>query len=144
MPTQPSGPREHFTGHLEPFGTPLPPTDPTKVLRICMQNTQKSFRLNNDGIDFPMIINNLKMSEISVFSPISPDVNWKNINNWIRTKNIFCPHFNQVHLSAVSSDIGNEPLYFNKHLVGGSALLAFGLWSSKVSKAGQDDSGLGT
>jgi len=143
-PSQPSGPREHFTGHLKPFATPLPPADPTKVLRICMQNTQNSFRLNDDGIDFPMIINNLKMSEVSVFSPISPDVNWKNTSNWTPTKNIFRHHFNQVHLSATSSDIGNELLYFNKHLGGGSAILTFSLWSSKVSKAEHDDSGLGT
>jgi hypothetical protein len=34
-------------------------------------------------------------------------------------------------------------LYINKHLVGGSAILTFGLWASKVSISPTDDSGHG-
>jgi hypothetical protein len=89
------------------------------------------------------IINNLKILGVSMFAAISPNVNWKNSSNWVRTKQLFRPHFNQVHLSASSSDIGNDPLYINKHLVGGSALLTFGLWSSKISTSTLDESGHG-
>jgi hypothetical protein len=77
------------------------------------------------------IIQNLKKLDISMFCPISPNVNWHNSSNRSRTHQIFCLHFSQVHLSAVSSDIGLDPLYLKKHLIGGSAILTFGLWASK-------------
>jgi len=40
----PSNPQEKFTGHLTPFGSPVSPMDHTKVLRICVQNTQMHFK----------------------------------------------------------------------------------------------------
>jgi len=48
-----------------------------------------------------------------------------------------------VHISATSSNIGKDPLYSNKNLVGGSAILTFGLWSSKISVSQLDESGHG-
>jgi len=77
------------------------------------QTSLYSFRVHGDGIDLPNIISNLKNFGVSIFSPISPDVNWKKSHNWIHTKNSFCPYFKQVHLSAVSSDIVLDPLHFN-------------------------------
>jgi hypothetical protein len=41
-----------------------------------------------------------------MFAPISLNVNWYNQNNWVRTKHLYRPCFQQVHLTAVSSDIG--------------------------------------
>jgi hypothetical protein len=79
-----------------------------------------------------------------MFVPISPNVNWKNHSNWSCTRQLFCQHFHQVHISAISSDIGLQPLYLNKHLVAGTAILSFGLWASKVIPGPQDDSGYGT
>jgi len=39
---------------------------------------------------------------------------------------------------------GLEPLYLHKHLVGGTAILTFGLWASKVVYSSQDPSGHGS
>lgn len=50
----------------------------------------------------------------------------------------------QIHLSASSSSIGKDTQYFHKSLVGGTAILTFGLWSSKVIQSFQDPSGHGT
>jgi hypothetical protein len=90
------------------------------------------------------MIQNLKLIDVSMFIPISPNINWQNNSNWSRTHQIFRPHFNQVHLSAVSSAVGLDPLYLNKYLIGGSAILTFGLWASKVSQTIQDESGYGS
>jgi hypothetical protein len=38
----PSNPRETYTGHFTPYGTPLHPINSTRILRLCMQNTQFS------------------------------------------------------------------------------------------------------
>jgi len=129
--------------HLEPFGTPIPIIDHTRYLQICAQNTQHDFKIYGDGLEMHNIINNLKILGVSMFAAISPNVNWKNSSNWVRAKQLFRPHFNQVYLSASSSNIGNDPLYINKHLVGGSALLTFGVWSSKMSTSLLDESGHG-
>jgi hypothetical protein len=79
-----------------------------------------------------------------MFVSMSPNINWKNHSNWSRTRQFFCPHFTQAHLSAASSDIGLHPLYINKHLIGGTAILSFGLWASKGVPSIQDNSGYGT
>jgi hypothetical protein len=142
-PMSPSHPRQAFTAHLHPFGTSMPAIDHTRVLWICAQNTQHDFKLHDNGLDMHNIITNLRLLGASTFVAISPNVNWKKTSNWVRTKQIFCPHFTQVHLSATSSDIGNDPLYINKHLVGGSAILTFGLRASKVSISPINDSGHG-
>jgi hypothetical protein len=138
-----SHPHQVFMAHLEPFGTPMPNINHTHFLRVCAQNTQHDFKLFGDGLEMHNLINNLKLLGASMFVPISPNVNWKNSSSWVQTKQLFHPHFNQIHLSATSSNIGNDPLYMNKHLVGGSAILTFGLWSSKVSFSPLDESGHG-
>jgi hypothetical protein len=143
-PNQPSSANLPFTDHLIPFGTPIPQADPCKVLRICMQNTQHDFRLHSDGIEIKTIIDHLYSLGATMFVPISPNINWKNGNNWSKTRQLFRPRFKQIHLSAVSSDIGLEPLYLHRHLIGGSAILTFGLWASKVAYSSQDPSGHGS
>jgi len=95
-------------------------------------------------IDILTTIDNLKSNGIQMFAPISPNVNWHNQSNWIRTKQLFWPTFQQLHMSAVSSDIGLEPGFANKSLVGGSAILTFGLWASKVHSSSHDLSGYGS
>jgi hypothetical protein len=40
--------------------------------------------------------------------------------------------------------MGSDPLYIHKSLVGGAAILTFGLWSSKVSSTFHDESGFGS
>jgi len=109
-PSSPMHPHEVFSAHLKPFGTPIPIIDHTRYLQICAQNTQHNFKIYGDGLEMHNIINNLKILGVSMFAAISPNVNWKNSSNWLRTKQLFRPHFNQVHLSASSSDIGNDPL----------------------------------
>jgi len=79
-----------------------------------------------------------------MFAAISPYISWTNKANWYKTKQLFHPTFNQVHLTASSSDLGLEREYYNKSLVGGAAILTFGLWASKVSQSTQDESGNGT
>jgi len=44
----------------------------------------------------------------------------------------------------VSSDIGKNHHFFNKHLVGGVAILTFGHWASKVCISSNDPGGNGT
>jgi hypothetical protein len=89
------------------------------------------------------IISHLVSIGVSMFIPISPNINWKNISSWSRTKQLFRTHFKQVHLSAISSDMGLHPLYFHKNLIGGSAILTFRMWASKISTSFADDSGQG-
>jgi hypothetical protein len=140
----PSHPRQLYSSHLSPFGTPLPIIDPTKIFRVCVQNTQHDFKIYGDGSELTSIIEHLQTLAISMFVPISPNVNWKNHSNWSRTWQLFCQHFHQVHISAISSNIGLQPLCLNKHLVGGTAILSFGLWASKVIHGPQDNSVYGT
>jgi hypothetical protein len=109
-----------------------------------MQNTQHDFKLHGDGIKISTMVDNLISLGVTMFSPISPNINWKNGMNWSRTRQIFRRKFKQVHLSAVSSDIGLNPLYLPKHLIGGSAILTFDIRASKVSSSYQDPSGHGT
>jgi hypothetical protein len=59
--TTPSNPKHIFTEHLSPFSTPMPTANPTKTLRICMQNTQYSFQIDYDSIDITNIAHNLKI-----------------------------------------------------------------------------------
>jgi len=139
----PQHPHQVFVDHLTPYGTSLPPIDKSNFLCICMQNTQHSFNIFDD-MELPVIIDNLKSIGASMFIPISPNVNWKMVTNWAHTRHLFRPHFQPVHLLAVSSDIGDDPHYFNKHLVGSAAILSCGLWVSKVSQLIQDQSGYGT
>ena len=140
----PSHPNQLFDDHLIPFGTPLPIVDRTKILQVCAQNTQHSFHLFGDMIDILTTIDNLKSNGIQMFAPNGPNVNWHNQSNWICTKQLFQPTFQQVHMSAIPSDIGSEPGSANNLLVGGSAILTFGLWASKVHSSSHDLSGYGS
>jgi hypothetical protein len=71
-------PHQEFLSHLSPFGTPMPTIDHTKVLRVCMQNTQHSFQLYGDCLDITSTIDQLKNIGASMFSAISPNINWNN------------------------------------------------------------------
>jgi hypothetical protein len=121
-PAAASFPHQLYTEHSNPFGTPIPTIDPTQILRVVVQNTQHDFKLLYDGISLPIIIENLKSIGANMFFPISPNVYWKNPSNYIRTKQIFHPHFPHIHITAVSSDIGNDPLYRKSSLIGRSAI----------------------
>lgn len=94
-------------------------------------------------MEITTIQDNLLSLGISMFVPISPNINWLNNWNWTRTLQVFRRSFNQVNLSAMSSSIGLDPLYLHKNLVGGSTILTFGLWASKVSQSFHDTSGHG-
>jgi hypothetical protein len=139
-----SSPRNTSSSHLNPFGTPIPPIDLTKTMRICLQNTQFSFQLYGDGLQMQSIMMNLKQLDANIFVPISPNINWNNQSNWLRTKQIFRSFSSHVHLSASSSYIGKDPLYFQKKMVGGSAIITGGIWTSKVTHCFRDTSGHGT
>jgi len=141
---QPKGPRDIFTDHLLPYGTTIKPVNKTNTLRICFQNTQFAFQLYNGDIEIQQIIRNLVNLEVGIFVPISPNVNWENNSNWVRIKQLFTGVSRPVHLTAMSSTIGKNPHYFQKSLVGGSAILTFGLWSSKVINSFSDPSRNGT
>jgi hypothetical protein len=144
LSSNPVSARQQFMQHLIPFGTTMPTIDPCKILRVCMQNTQHDFKLYGDGLEMHTLQNHLITLGISLFAPISPNINLQNLSNWSRARNIFRQAFKQVHLSASSSDIGKDPLYLNKHLIGDSAILTFGLWASEVSSSSNDNSGHGS
>jgi len=111
----PTHPCQHYTDHLSPFGTPITPSTNPNILQVCFQNTQHSFRIHGDNIEMPNKISHLQSIGVGMFAPISPNINWLVTTNWPRTRQIFRPHFQQVHLSATSSDIGKDPKFF-KHL----------------------------
>jgi len=140
----PTHPRKNYTNHLSPFGTPLPPMTNSNILRICFQNTQHSFQIHGEAIELPNLISNLQSLGIGMFIPISPNINWMESTKWPRTHQIIKPHFHQVHLSATSSNIGNDPNFFNRHLVRGAGISTLSQWAYKVSGSSMDTSGNGT
>lgn len=79
-----------------------------------------------------------------MFVRISPNINWENTSDQVCTRHLFTSISWQIHLSASSSKIGKDVYYFNKSVVGGSAILTFGLWSLKVIHSFQDPFGHGT
>jgi hypothetical protein len=123
MSGHPSTSSQIFLDHLTPFGNPISMVDHTKILRVCMQNTQHDFRLYGDGIKISTISNQLQPLGINMFVPISPNVNWLNPSNWTQTRQLFRLNFHQVSVSTVSSNIGLDPLYLHKNLIGGAAIL---------------------
>jgi hypothetical protein len=122
----------------------IKPVNKNNTLRICLQNTQFAFQLYHGDIEIQQIIRNLVNLEIGMFVPISPNVNWENTSNWLQTKQLFTGISHQIHLTATSSAIGKNPHYLHKSLVDGSAILTFGLWSSKVINSFSNPSGDGT
>jgi hypothetical protein len=105
----PNSPRQLYLDHLSPYGTPLPPIDTSKILRICMQNSQHSFQIYGDTINLPPMVGNFQSIGANMYVPISPNINWHTSSTWPRIRHLFCPHFHQVHLSTVSRDIGKSP-----------------------------------
>lgn len=75
---------------------------------------------------------NLCTPDVSMVVPI-PNINWNNPTNWISMKQIFCHKFPHTRILAISSAIGLDNKYFKPGLIGGSSILTFGLWSSKVT-----------
>jgi hypothetical protein len=90
------------------------------------------------------LIVNLRTLGSSMFIPISPNVNWCNPSNWVRTKQRFRELSQHIHLSANCSDIGKQQSYLATSIIGGTAILTFQSWASKVSQATNDESGFGT
>jgi hypothetical protein len=79
-------PRTQTSHHLNPFGTLIPPIDPTKTVHICMQNTQFAFQLHGDGLSMQEILVNLKTLDVNIFVPVSPNINWNNHYNLLAMK----------------------------------------------------------
>ncbi len=78
-----SSPRTIFTDHLYTFGSPIKPINPSKTLRISMQNTQFSFQIYGDGLELHDIIQNLQQIDAHIFVPISPNINWNYQSDWV-------------------------------------------------------------
>lgn len=94
--------------NIEPYGTPLSPMDSTKSLRIIVQNTQYALQISNDYSERMQIIDSLQELDASIFIAISPNINFCNPSHKAQFKHPFNRAFKQVHLSAVSSDVGNQ------------------------------------
>jgi hypothetical protein len=130
---------------LQPFGTPLSPIDPTKTLRIVMQNTQYALQLTNDVSEQIRIIHNVKELQASMLITISPNVNFCNPSNVAQFKYPFRRAFNQIYVSAVSSNVGYKKQYFNRALLpGGAAKNTLKQWASKITDTYNDKRGHGT
>jgi hypothetical protein len=117
--------------------------DPTQTLRVCVQNTQRSFQLYGNGIEMSTMLTNISKLGAQMFVPISPNINWVNPTNGIRTKQLFCQFHPQLHLSSVSSDIGLDKEYINKSMVGGAAIITSRNSSTKVSEKSKENSRYG-
>jgi len=109
-----------------------------------MQNPQFSFQIFDDNADVTNILLNIQALQAQMFVPISPNVNWKNCSNLIRTKKLFRSISPHIHISADSSATGNSREYFIKQLIGGTAIITTGIWSTKVSYVQGDDSEFGS
>lgn len=84
--SHPGNAKALFENHLIPFSTQISIIDHTKILRICVQNTQHLFQLYVDAIDISLLVANVKSFGASNFVLINPNINWCNINNWACTK----------------------------------------------------------
>ena len=78
-----TSPRTIFTDHLYTFGSPIKPINPSKTLRISMQNTQFSFQIYGDGLELHDIIQNLQQIDAHIFVPINPNINWNYQSDWV-------------------------------------------------------------
>ncbi len=127
------------------FGSPLDILDTSKTMRIVMQNTQYTFQLTNEDHNKFQAIEQLYNLNVSVFVIISPNVNWVNPSHWVAFKRPFRRTYQQIQITAVSSDIGKEPVHRNNpNLIGGTAILSFNQWASKVCHTQTDPRGQGT
>jgi hypothetical protein len=110
-----------------------------------MQNPQYSLQLTNENIDTIQLTQRLKELSTSVFTAISPNINWHNPSHWSQFKRPFKRSFKQIHISATSNDVGKLPNYIaTPNLIGGAAILTFDHWASTVSKTHTDPQGHGT
>jgi hypothetical protein len=91
-------------------GILLPPIDPTRTLRLIMQNTQYSLQLTNENANMMQLIQNPKQMETSVFVAISPNVKWHNPLNKVLFKCPFNLLYKQVYICS-SSDLGFTQLH---------------------------------
>jgi hypothetical protein len=133
--------------HIEhtQYGTPIQPIDATKTLRIVAQNTQYALQLTNYSADKLQAVEHLHNLQASIFMNISPNVNWMNPSNWVAYKRPFQRTFQQIHISATSSDIGlTHPYKDQPVLIGGVAIVTTNHWASKVSHTSKDHRGHGT
>lgn len=138
-------PHETFDSHLQPFGMNMPIIDSTKILRICVRNPQHSFQIYGDSLELSYTISNLLHAGVQMLTSISQNVNWENDRKKLHhTHQIFRQFSNYVHLSVTSSDIGVELENIHKNLIAGTAILTFGLCSSKVSHSSFDPDGYGS
>jgi hypothetical protein len=128
-----------------PYGTPFPSIDPTTTMHIIMQNTQYSLQLSNDEATAIQTILNLKTLGASIYTAISPNINWCNSSNTVSFKRKFTKEFKQIHINATSSNIGKHPNYFHQqNLTGGVAIISIDLWASKVVTTECDPRGHGS
>jgi hypothetical protein len=100
--------RQEFSEHLTPYGTPLPHINSCRFLRVCMQNTQHDFKIYGDGIEMSSIQSHLLSLGVCLFTPISPNINWKNTANWPRTHHLFRPRFVSIPLIALLVELYKE------------------------------------
>jgi hypothetical protein len=130
---------------LTPFGHDLQQIDDTATLRIIMQNTQFALHLSKTNHEISQIIKNITTIQASVFAAISPNVNFCNASNLLRFRSPFKQSFKQIHIAASSSEMGNMAVHRNREtLIGGTAILTFDHWASKVHSTQYDTRGHGT
>ncbi len=92
-------------------------------MQIIMQNTQYSMQLTKNNPNIPQTLLNLKQLEALVFMANSPNINWCNKSNQIAIKHHLWRAYKQVHILAISGDIGKDPHYFQwPTLIGGAAI----------------------
>jgi hypothetical protein len=130
---------------LQPFGHYIENINSSTTLRIVMQNPQFALHLTRTNHDLPQVINNIKKLQGSVFAAISPNVNFCNVTHTLKFKSPFKRAFHQVHLAASSSEIGAQAINRNREtLTGGTAILTFDHWASRVTSTQYDARGHGT
>jgi hypothetical protein len=127
------------------FGTPPQTIDPTVTLRIIAQNPQHSLQASYENEAFIQTLVNLQDLQTSIYSAISPNINFCNPSHTTSFKNQFRRVFKQAHVSAASCEIGLQPTYKNRYnLTGGVAVVTTSHWTSKICGTQHDTHGYGT
>jgi hypothetical protein len=93
----PTHPRQNYTNHLSPFGTPLPPMTNSNTLQICFQNTQHSFQIHGETIELPNFILNLQSLVLACSSPLAPT-----LTGWYQLTGLALAKFSN-HISTKST-----------------------------------------
>jgi hypothetical protein len=89
-----------------------PKIDPTSTICITMQNTQYSLQFTNENYNYIQLTKNLKEIDTAIFTSISPNVNWQNPSHKVQFKYPFTRIYKQIHISAVSSNVGKLPITY--------------------------------